>query len=527
MSYTFNIASQQSEFDQIHHLNYKTFVDEIPQHETNQSKILVDKFHEENTYLICCKDNRVIGMLAIRDNRPLSLENKLENLEELLPKGYDHYCEIRLLTVEIEYRIGRVFRGLSQLLARYCIQKGYDLGLISATTRQLKLYKQLGFQPFGDLVGSEGAFYQPMYLTKETFNESTAGKVASKPISFLPGPVPVHQFVQKALASDPIPHRSNQFQLLMDSVKQSLLSMTSANYMEVLVGTGTLANDVIAAQLSLHQGKGLILLNGEFGQRIKDHALRANLSFEVIDKSWGTPFSDAEIISKIEKGDISWLWMVHSETSTGMLNSVEKIKEICERYQVHLCLDCISSLGALPLDLQGVYLASGVSGKAIGSYTGLSFVFHQENIPPSNRLPRYLDLGMYQMQNSVPYSHTSNLMCALKEALKQYENNKRYDKIAADISLVRASLAEAGIPVLLSAENSSPVIITIPLPSDYSSTEIGTYLELQGIFVHFESDYLKQRNWIQIACLGEYKKRDLTNMVKTLHQKIKTPQGQS
>ena len=40
-----------------------------------------------------------------------------------------------------------------------------------------------------------------------------------------------------------------------------------------------------------------------------------------------------------------------------------------------LCVDCISSIGAIPIDLKDVYFASGVSGKAMKSFTGLSFVF--------------------------------------------------------------------------------------------------------------------------------------------------------
>jgi len=39
------------------------------------------------------------------------------------------------------------------------------MGFISATTRQLELYKKIGFAPFDELVGIEGAFYQPMRIT--------------------------------------------------------------------------------------------------------------------------------------------------------------------------------------------------------------------------------------------------------------------------------------------------------------------------------------------------------------------------
>ena len=46
------VATEAWEFEQIHRLNYQTFVEEIPQHPPNPEKKLVDKFHQENTYLI-------------------------------------------------------------------------------------------------------------------------------------------------------------------------------------------------------------------------------------------------------------------------------------------------------------------------------------------------------------------------------------------------------------------------------------------------------------------------------------------
>src|SRR6185436_19248723 len=47
---TFKVASEPWEFDQIHRLNYKTFVEEIPQHQANPDGVLVDRFHATNIY---------------------------------------------------------------------------------------------------------------------------------------------------------------------------------------------------------------------------------------------------------------------------------------------------------------------------------------------------------------------------------------------------------------------------------------------------------------------------------------------
>lgn len=169
----FKIAQESDEFEQIHRLNYLTFVEEIPQHSPNPQGRLVDKFHHENTYFIALADRRVVGMICARDKRPLSLDQKLENLDSYLPQ-HRALCEFRLLAVEKEYRAPRVFQGLLRSMAEYSMAKGYDLAIMTGTTRQLRLYKHLGFEPFGPLVGTDDARFQPMYITLSAYHELRA-----------------------------------------------------------------------------------------------------------------------------------------------------------------------------------------------------------------------------------------------------------------------------------------------------------------------------------------------------------------
>lgn len=164
----FKVATEDWEFERIHELNYKTFVEEIPQHQAAPNRRLVDKFHDENTYVICLCGGKFIGMLAVRGKRPFSLDQKLARLDDYLPPGRS-VCEIRLLAVEKDFRVGQVFIGLLNYASEYCVKQGYNLAIISGTTRQQKLYKHLGFVPFGPLVGTGDALFQPMYLTREAF----------------------------------------------------------------------------------------------------------------------------------------------------------------------------------------------------------------------------------------------------------------------------------------------------------------------------------------------------------------------
>ncbi len=170
---TYKIAQTEDEFEQIFRLNYKTFVEEIPQNAVNAEKRLVDKFHAENTYLICMEGDHLVAMLAMRDQRPFSLDTKLENLDSYLP-AYRSICEIRLLAIEPDKRTPRIFGGLALYLAQYCDKHNYDLAIMSGTTRQLKLYQHFGFTAFGPLVGKGDTLFQPMYITLDTYRKLIA-----------------------------------------------------------------------------------------------------------------------------------------------------------------------------------------------------------------------------------------------------------------------------------------------------------------------------------------------------------------
>jgi Flp pilus assembly protein TadB len=76
--YVFKIADTPSEFEQIHRLNYRTFVSEIPQHaDPGTGGVLVDKFHAKSTYFIALRDGRLVGMLSAHDRPPFSVAGRL------------------------------------------------------------------------------------------------------------------------------------------------------------------------------------------------------------------------------------------------------------------------------------------------------------------------------------------------------------------------------------------------------------------------------------------------------------------
>ncbi|MBZ5497539.1 MAG: aminotransferase class V-fold PLP-dependent enzyme [Acidobacteriia bacterium] len=524
---SFKIATDQSEFEQIHKLNYQAFVVEIPQHPPNAERLLVDRFHGENTYVICKCGDRVLGMTAIREKRPFSLDQKLEGLESFLPE-HRAVCELRLLAVDREHRNSRVFQGLLLKVCDYCEGRGYDLAVMSGTIRQLKLYHQLGFVPFGPLVGSGEALFQPMYLTLNAYQGLKARSrtflhLAPPPspgrghVALLPGPVAISQPVRQSFGEAPVSHRSKAFMEEFAQTKQLLCRLVGARHAEILLGSGTLANDVIAGQLSLIAGSGLVLSNGEFGNRLIDHATRFRLRFKALRTEWGEAFNPDDIRKALkEKRAIDWLWAVHCETSSGILNDIELLNELCAPRGIRLCLDCISSVGTVPVDLSEAFLASCVSGKGLAAYPGLAIVFYNhEVVPAQHALPRYLDLAMYAACEGVPFTTSSNLVYALLTALQRFEPG-RFEAIGALSSWLRSELRKSGFQIIGASSPTSPAVTTIVLPETISSEWAGRKLNEAGYQLSYRSRYLRARNWIQICLMGEVDQESLIQLVALL-----------
>ncbi|QJR38016.1 GNAT family N-acetyltransferase [Gemmatimonas groenlandica] len=499
----------EADHDAIHALNYRTFVEEIPQHAPNATRRHVDRFHDDNVYAVYEVNGRIVGMISGRTQRPFSLDQKLGSVDDYLPAGRTP-VEIRLLAVEPEFRASRVFTQLVGFLTQHFLAKGFDLGIMSGTTRQLRLYRHLGFHAFGPLIGTEQAAYQPMYITAEevlmwpdALNEGADALGVGA--NFLPGPVGISDVVQQAMNRGATSHRAESFHARYRDVQWRLCALADAQNATMLLGSGTLANDVVAAQISLLDAPGVIVSNGEFGERLIDHATRMQIPHTVVRAPWGEPLDYAEIAVAVRSTNARWLWAVHGETSTGVINDLATLTAIAQDHRAKMALDVISSLGTVPLSLRHVWLASAVSGKALSAFPGIAIVFHDGQIhSASHRIPRYLDLGLAVQEQGVPFTQSSNLLDALGTSLAEIDWSARFDRVAHDGTWLRRAMESRGWRLLASAEHASPAVHTLVPPVGASARAIGEQLRAAGWLISFESGYLRERNWLQVCLMGHY-----------------------
>ncbi|MDN7243368.1 aminotransferase class V-fold PLP-dependent enzyme [Planococcus sp. N028] len=499
--YWCKIAQTEAEFNAIARLNYETFVEEIPQHEKNGEGLRIDSFHEQNTYVIVLSGTELVGMIALRAKRPFSLDLKIGEVEKHLPDS-GKLCEIRLLAVRKAHRNGRVFFLLARALSDFCCEEGYDAAVISGTTRELKLYGQLGFRPFAEPVGKGDAVFVPMVTTRKQYGQSVAARLQTKKKTFFPGPVQLSGKLAAPFGEEAISHRSATFQAVFDEAKERLRIMASASP-HFLFGSGTLANEAMIAQLANLNTKGLVLVNGEFGRRLKEQANRWKLDFDVLEEAWGEPFSARTIETAMQKSSAGWVLMVHGETSTGMLNDFETIAELCKKRGARLCVDCVSSFGAVPFSLQNVWLATAVSGKAVGTMSGVAIVFAHHHISPNDSLPAYLDLGLYAKE--IPFTLSYGLLKSFNQALQAYPN--RYLLLQRRLDLLKRETKDWP---LLSGD--FPTIMTFRTDERFSGFLQAA--QLSGFEMHAKSGYLKERGLFQISCIQPQFEEDLESLMK-------------
>jgi aspartate aminotransferase-like enzyme/GNAT superfamily N-acetyltransferase len=521
----YKLAESDEEFEAIHRLNYRTFVEEIPQHSPNAQRRLVDRFHAENTYAICVIDGCVVGMIAGRAARPFSLDAKLPDLDAHLP-SHTRVVEIRLLAVDRQYRKHSVFAHLAGTLANHFRAQGCDLAIISGTLREMRLYRHLGFRPFGPLVGDERAPYQPMYLTLPEYAANVAHLevVGGRSVTnLMPGPVAVRDEVMRAMAQPAISHRSPEFHQLMQQVHERLCEMSGACGAVLMPGSGTLANDAVGAQLAAQGGAGLVLANGEFGERLADHAHRLGLTFEILRADWGAGFNQTALAAAMRRGRPRWMWAVACETSTGVRNDTPNLRTLCREHGVSLCLDAISAFGLQPLDLAGVHLASATSGKALGALPGIAIVLHDGQLAPAGLVARSLDLDAYRAAGGVAYTQPSNLVAALGAALAR-DWPARWQTVQHADEALRKALQAQGLPVLATEGDAMPGVLTLAIPGSLDAQRLARRMERQGYQLAHRSGYLVQRNWLQICLMGEWEARALEILPEVLATQVQALQ---
>ena len=306
--------------------------------------------------------------------------------------------------------------------------------------------------------------------------------IKDKQFLFTPGPVNVADSVRKAICKEDICHREDDFDCLLMSIEDKLLKLfeirNTDNYRAVVItGSGTAANESVLSSV-VGDKNILILSNGEFGERLYDISKIHNKNTSILKFDWGEKLDVGKIERYLKNNDVDIISMVHHETSSGMLNSIEDIGELSRTYNTMFIVDCVSSAGAEVIDLEkcNISFCSSSSSKAIGSYPGISFVIgNKEEFERLKNMPvktTYLNLyKFYHFINNVsqtPNTPAVPLFYAFEQALLNILEegvSNRYDHINNMANLLRTGMKKLDLNFLIDEKDMSSVLTTVHIPS--------------------------------------------------------------
>ena len=171
--------------------------------------------------------------------------------------------------------------------------------------------------------------------------------------------------------------------------------------------------------------------------------------------------------------------MVHRETTTGIINSIENFSELGKKYGHSLILDAISSYAGVPIDLETTpidYLIS-TSNKCIQGMAGLAFVISSKSelvrlkdIPPrSFYLSLYDQYDYIEKTGQMRFTPPVQIIYALRQAIDEYfEEGKesRYNRYTENWQTLRSGLKQLGFKLLLNPEDESHILLTVIEPDN-------------------------------------------------------------
>ena len=250
----------------------------------------------------------------------------------------------------------------------------------------------------------------------------------SRPQQLLtPGPTAVPPEVLAALARPVLHHRSPDFAEVF-ALAQERLRAVFRTEGEVLVftasGTGAFESAIVNV---LSPGERVLAVSqGEFGERWQ--AMGRALGCEVVPLAyaWGESPRPDDLRAALGDSGARTVFLVHSETSTGVVCDLEPLLAVCVEAGALSIVDAVSSLGAVPLetDAWGADVVVTGSQKALQTPPGLGFAAVSERAwkrTEAATLPRFYWDWQRQRRGqeklSTPFTPATSTVVALTEAL--------------------------------------------------------------------------------------------------------------
>src|ERR1700724_3221996 len=273
---------------------------------------------------------------------------------------------------------------------------------------------------------------------------------------FTPGPVEVSPKTMAAFSRPMIGHRGEDFKNLYRDVHPKLQKLF-ATRQPVFLSTSS-AWGVMEASIRNLVGRGVLCcMCGAFSDKWFDVAQRCGKNAEPLQVEWGKHIDHKVIDQKLASGKFDTVVLIHSETSTGVMNPLPEICCTLAKYpDVALVVDTVSSFSGVKIDMDALGLDVMLTGaqKALALPPGFSLFSVSEKAfvraEKQNDRGYYLDFLEFREQQAEwmtpgtpSIAHIHALQSKLDEIFEE-GLHARFDRHARTNALVREWVRRTG-----------------------------------------------------------------------------------
>ncbi|NXS72527.1 SPYA protein, partial [Pandion haliaetus] len=309
-----------------------------------------------------------------------------------------------------------------------------------------------------------------------------------------PGPSNVPPRILAAGSQQLLGHMHPEVLQVMDEIKAGIqYAFQTQNRLTLAIsGTGHCAMEAALLNLLEHRDTVLVAINGIWGQRAADIARRLGQRVQAGSRSSHLPL---HFMQGLAWHKPSVLFITHGESSTGVLQPLEGLGELCHRHGCLLLVDAVASLGGAPIfmDQQEIDVLYSGSQKVLNAPPGSAPISFSERAREkmlrrkTKPLSFYLDmgwLGNYWGCDREPrrYHHTApiNNFFSLREGLAMLAElglESSWERHQANCAQLCQGLRDLGLELFVKEEKARlPTVTTVRVPEGYNWKEIVAFL---------------------------------------------------
>tara|TARA_B100002019_G_C21260201_1_gene596259 strand:- start:714 stop:1820 length:1107 start_codon:yes stop_codon:yes gene_type:complete len=358
-----------------------------------------------------------------------------------------------------------------------------------------------------------------------------------EPYLFTPGPLTTSTETKKSMMVD-YGSWDDDFNKVTNKIRIKLVKIINGNNSYTctpLQGSGSFGVEAMMINFIKKTEKVLILINGAYGERIQKICNYHKIKNEAFQWDEDKAINLEKLNMKLKKDkSIKHLAFVHCETSTGILNPLKEVSNICDKYKVNLLIDAMSTFGAIHIDSKKIKFKAIVasSNKCIEGVPGMAFIISKvSDIKKCKGNSDNLCMDLYDqwqyMENTGRWRYTppTHVAVAFLEALKQHQKEGgvkgRFNKYQRNLQTLLKAMNKLGFTSLLSADIQSPIIVTFVSPSSkkFKFEKFYKFLKRKGYIIY--PGKMAKKESFRIGCIGEIKPIIMKNLVNSINDFLK------